>query len=378
MRISVMRTIGVLALAAMLFASVSALAQFGGLLGTSRPTPAGSSYVGPLDAAGISATACYSLRACSASYATGSNYAIRVRRASDNTLSNILILSNGNLDVASAASFAGTDATCTGTISGTTLSVTSCASGTLHVNDPISGTGITAPAFITAIGTCASPPGTCTLNASQTVGSAETITGRLRSLFIMPSIRADLATASLRATQADQPQLLLLCHGSLPCLYVQSSAQFLAGSNITPSSTLSLSAVANRVTSNASNAAIYIKEGINFLYSAGATNEFSISGSSHFSGTATDSVWHAANGVINGASSVLNIDGAETTGSITTITTTDPIYLGRRLIDFLGCLSRGHCFRWGHADLDAAQCDLRQPVRLLGHLDPKRHLLSAA
>ena len=100
MRISVMRTIGVLALAAMLFASVSALAQFGGLLGTSRPTPAGSSYVGPLDAAGISATACYSLRACSASYATGSNNAITVRRASDNTPSNILILSNGNLDVA--------------------------------------------------------------------------------------------------------------------------------------------------------------------------------------------------------------------------------------------------------------------------------------
>ena len=105
MRISVMRTIGVLALAAMLFASVSALAQFGGLLGTSRPTPAGSSYVGPLDAAGISATACYSLRACSASYATGSNYAITVRRASDNTPTNVLILSNGNLDVASAASF---------------------------------------------------------------------------------------------------------------------------------------------------------------------------------------------------------------------------------------------------------------------------------
>ena len=187
-------------------------------------TPGSCGYVGPLDAAGISATACYSLRACSASYATGSNNAITVRRASDNTPSNILILSNGNLDVATAASFAGTDATCTGTISGTTLSVTSCASGTLHVNDPISGTGITAPAFITAIGTCASPPGTCTLNAAQTVGSAETITGQV-ALFVSGAFdQSGSGNNVTQTTLADQPQLLLLCHGSLPCLYVQSSA----------------------------------------------------------------------------------------------------------------------------------------------------------
>ena len=119
---------------------------------------------------------------------------------------------------------------------------------------------------------------------------------------------------------------------------------FLAGGNITPSSTLSLSAVANRVTSNASNAPFYIKEGINFLYSAGATNEFSISGSSHFSGTATDSVWHAANGVINGASSVLNIDGAETTGSITTITTTDPFIWAAGSSTFSAAFQEGIAF----------------------------------
>ena len=339
-----MRTLGALALAAALFASVSALAQFGGLLGTSRTTPAVSSYVGPLDAAGISATACYSLRACSASYATGSNYAVTVRRASDNALSNVLILSNGNLDVATAASFAGTDATCTGTISGTTLSITSCASGTLHVNDPISGTGITAPAFITAIGTCASPPGTCTLNASQTVGSAETITGQV-ALFVSNAFdQSGSGNGLSQSTTADQPQLLLLCHGTLPCLYVQSSAQLLAGGSITPSSTLSLSAVANRVTSNTGNLPYYIKEGINFLYSASATNVFSISGSSHFSGTATDSVWHAANGVINGASSVLNIDGAETTGSITTITTADPFVWAGGSSTFSAAFQEGIAF----------------------------------
>ena len=322
MRISVMRTIGVLALAAMLFASVNALAQFGGLLGTSRSTPAGSSYVGPLDAAGISATACYSLRACSASYATGSNNAITVRRASDNTTTNVLILSNGNLDVASAATFAGTDATCTGTISGTTLSVTSCASGTLHVNDPISGTGITAPAFITAIGTCASPPGTCTLNASQTVGSAETITGQV-ALFVTTAFdQTGNGNNVVQAVNASQPQLLPACNGTLPCLYVQSSAQQLASSSsVTPSATaVSLSAVGNRIISNTGNTPKYISEGSNFIYSNPALNSWSISGSSHFNETATDGAWHAANGVVAGASSVLNVDGTETTGSITTST----------------------------------------------------------
>ena len=82
--------------------------------------------------------------------------------------------------------------------------------------------------------------------------------------------------------------------------------------------------VANRVTSNASNAAIYIKEGINFLYSAGATMSSPSWEAAISAEPPRYSVGHAANGVINGASSILNIDGAETTGSITTITTTDP------------------------------------------------------
>ena len=121
-----MRTIGVLALAATLFASVSALAQFGGLLGTSRPTPAVSSYVGPGDVVS-GAAAWYGLRGYNAAYSTGSNPAVNIRRASDSHTCDLLVTSAGAIgntancstggdNGQSAASFAGTAATCTGTI----------------------------------------------------------------------------------------------------------------------------------------------------------------------------------------------------------------------------------------------------------------------
>lgn len=64
----------------------------------------GASYVGPGDIAS-GAEAAYSLRAYNAAYATGSNKAINVRRATDNATLDILILANGSLDVATAAAF---------------------------------------------------------------------------------------------------------------------------------------------------------------------------------------------------------------------------------------------------------------------------------
>ena len=66
-----MRTIGVLALAAMLFASVSALAQFGGLLGTSRPTPAISQ---PSAFSNFAVGEAYMNKVMASIYAAGSGY----------------------------------------------------------------------------------------------------------------------------------------------------------------------------------------------------------------------------------------------------------------------------------------------------------------
>lgn len=65
----------------------------------------------------------------------------------------------------------------TGSISGTTLTVTAVSSGTLAVGVYITGTGITAGTNITVLGTGTGGTGTYTVSASQTVSST-TITGQ--------------------------------------------------------------------------------------------------------------------------------------------------------------------------------------------------------
>ncbi|WP_321905113.1 glycine-rich domain-containing protein [Paraburkholderia tropica] len=65
---------------------------------------------------------------------------------------------------ATAASF-------TGSIAGTTLTVTAVASGTVMVGQTLSGTGITAGTLITALGTGSGSTGTYTVQTSQTVSS---------------------------------------------------------------------------------------------------------------------------------------------------------------------------------------------------------------
>jgi len=65
----------------------------------------------------------------------------------------------------------------TGSISGTTLTVSAVTSGTLAVGTRITGTGVTAGTNITALGTGTGGTGTYTVSASQTVSST-TITGQ--------------------------------------------------------------------------------------------------------------------------------------------------------------------------------------------------------
>jgi len=66
-------------------------------------------------------------------------------------------------------------ASVTGSIAGTTLTVSAVASGTITVGTPITGTGIASNTLITALGTGTGGAGTYTVNNSQTVAS-ETIT----------------------------------------------------------------------------------------------------------------------------------------------------------------------------------------------------------
>lgn len=76
----------------------------------------------------------------------------------------------------------------TGAISGTTLTVSAVASGTLAVGQPVSGAGVTAGTVITALGTGTGGVGTYTVSASQTVASeAMTTLGGVETKWYVPA-----------------------------------------------------------------------------------------------------------------------------------------------------------------------------------------------
>ncbi len=90
----------------------------------------------------------------------------------------IVFTKNASTGVATAGGVVGTGSSSfTGTIAGTTLTVTAVASGSIQVGQTLTGTGVTAGTTITAYGTGAGSAGTYTVSASQTVSTAVTITG---------------------------------------------------------------------------------------------------------------------------------------------------------------------------------------------------------
>ena len=183
----------------------------------------GATYVGPGDIVS-GATAWYGLRAYNAAYATGSNNAINVRRASDNTTSNIVILANGNLDIATANAFAGVDATASATATAsTTLNLTGA---TPHVGSTITGTGVTQPCYIVSVGSFAGGTGTVVVNAAQTLAAVSI--SMQYGLYVTEAYdQTGNGNHFIQATASKQPQLLPNCGtaiSSLPCLYFASAS----------------------------------------------------------------------------------------------------------------------------------------------------------
>jgi hypothetical protein len=88
----------------------------------------------------------------------------------------------------------------TGAISGTTLTVSAVASGTLAVGTRITGTGITAGTYITVLGTGTGGTGTYTVSASHTLSSI-TITGQpaVGATFTATGAGAGTGTASFKS-----------------------------------------------------------------------------------------------------------------------------------------------------------------------------------
>lgn len=90
---------------------------------------------------------------------------------------------------------ASSGASVTGSISGTTLTVTAVASGTLAVGQILTGSGVT-PCFITALGTGTGGTGTYTVGTSETVSSGTIGAANLSSTVMMNINQAPAIAAS--------------------------------------------------------------------------------------------------------------------------------------------------------------------------------------
>ena len=89
----------------------------------------------------------------------------------------------------------------TGSISGTTLTVTAVASGTLQIGQTLSGSGVTASTKITGYGTGGGGTGTYTVDTSQTAAST-TITGASGTPRVLAGIMVNPKGAQLSGTSA--------------------------------------------------------------------------------------------------------------------------------------------------------------------------------
>jgi len=226
------------------------------------------SYTGPGDIVAFSSW--YGLRAYSGTYAAGVGKLINIRNTATNETCDVPSLTTGGFGLVSG---------CSGSSSGDTVAVF-----------------------------CALSSGTCTVTeAYDQVGTNHVS----------------------QSTAANQPALTASCLGSFYCIAPAAStnAALLGAGNVTPATgVVALAGVAQRT--SGTNPAVIISEngvsagsGFNQLSQNSSANNWRLSNNTtSLVFSATDSKWHAANGNINGASTVANLDGTETTGSVTGVT----------------------------------------------------------
>ena len=278
---------------------------------------AGSTYLGPGNVK-ASADAWISCSfAYSGAYAGGK--ACNVRRASDSTAQDINVLANGSFDTASYNTFVGTDATASCTVASTSAVCTG-ASATLHVNDPVTGTGLTQPCVVTATNgtTTATINIAGTATSCGTVSVAETFTFQVAGFVHTAYDQSGNTLDVTQTTNANQPQLLPQClnAGTVPCIYtLRASSLSLSRASVTASAQpWTISAVTERVGSFTNTQSILsvgasTSNGILAWTSSANTMEL-YAGAAGAVGSISDGVLHAVEGIANNAvQSVLYIDG---------------------------------------------------------------------
>jgi hypothetical protein len=305
-----------------------------------RHTAVAPSYTGPGDVVS-GATAWWScVRAYDAAVASpGTNNACALRRSSDNGTCTVLLAASGLVDYTVGTPCSGATALAwmtRGTFSGAIASTTLTTTGdpcTATSGDQIIGVGITSPTTISSVSSCSAGAGSYVISASYTI-SAETITDLIPT-FVSTAYDQTAGNAcssascnAVQATSAAQPNIYMDCidAGTLPCVMAFSGALLETAHNFAPNAAaqLSMSAVENRATGTGS--FIFITElgPSNFIGTSTANLWRGLSnGTTVFSFTATDAVFHAANMVLKAGTSadVINLDGTETTGTGTPGTT---------------------------------------------------------
>jgi len=131
----------------------------------------------------------------------------------------------------------------------------------------------------------------------------------------------------VQATGANQPAVTLSCLSTFTCLTSTANGMNLASTtNSTPSNgTGTFVGYSNRTTGTGVSADIAdnASGGLGTIRrTTGTGNSCTLAGSSgSFNATCSDNAWHALIGGEGGASSVLRVDGTETTGTVTNNTT---------------------------------------------------------
>lgn len=302
--------------------------------GAGRAGPAAATYVGPLDIVS-GATAIYALRAASAAIAAaGTQKIVDLRRASDNATCTAIVATSGGVDLTVGTPCNGSTQTvtawlnngssCTGSITTTVLTIASCTAGNLAVGLPISGSGVTALTYITALGTGTGGAGTYTVNISQTAVS-ETITAPIWAFIPTVYDQSGNGFDITQGTAGNQPKLVFSCLGSLPCFSLPGSPVTIGNTTVTNLSQPYTRSLVYLVFVFVSNTRLVDGIGANaspIISGNGAANRAGIfAGAGPLNATATDGVWHAVQGVFNSSSSGVNVDGTTSSGNAGTAQT---------------------------------------------------------
>lgn len=162
--------------------------------------------------------------------------------------------------------------------------------------------------------------------------------------------QSGLARHVTQANPAAQPAYLADCGNGRPCAR-STVVQYLAGASVTPASgPASFSAVA-LVDASSGAACTFVQAGVQ-AFAANTANWLLYNGAA-LAAPAAVTGWHAGNGVINGASSVINIDGAETTGTVAPVATAGAILVAYR--EGSQNCSFAEMFWWDNYALTAAE-----------------------